>query len=60
MKSSVFRIERIIKSTLLFSKGLKPKIKPFLLSEMKKELEEVIKYYSYSKKIEFLFFYAGY
>jgi len=56
MKSSVFRIERIIKSTLLFSKGLQPKIKPFLLSEMKKELEEVIKYYTYSKKINFLFF----
>ena len=56
MKSSVFRIERIIKSTLLFSKGLQPKIKPFLLSEMKKELEDVIKYYSYSKEIEFLFF----
>jgi signal transduction histidine kinase len=56
MKSSVFRIERIIKSTLLFSKGLQPKIKPFLLSEMKKELQEVIKYYSYSKEIEFLFF----
>jgi signal transduction histidine kinase len=56
MKSSVFRIERIIKSTLLFSKGLQPKIKPFLLSEMKKELKEVIKYYSYSKEIEFLFF----
>ena len=56
MKSSVFRIERIIKSTLLFSKGMQPKIKPFLLSEMKKELKEVIKYYSYSKEIEFLFF----
>ena len=55
MKSSVFRIERIIKSTLLFSKGLQPKIKPFLLSEMKKELQEVIKYYSYSKEIKFLF-----
>ena len=31
MKSSVFRIERIIKSTLLFSKGLQPKIKILFL-----------------------------
>jgi len=56
MKSSVFRIERIIKSTLLFSKGLQPKIRSFLLSELKEELENSIKYYSYSKDIKFLFF----
>jgi len=56
MKSSVFRIERIIKSTLLYSKGLQPKIKYFLLSELKTELENSIKYYSYSKEIDFLFF----
>jgi len=56
MKSSVFRIERIIKSTLLFSKGLQPKIKTFLLSELKSELETSLKYYSHSKDIEFLFF----
>ncbi len=56
MKSSIFRIERIIKSTLLFSKGLQPKIKTFLLSELKNELENSIKYYSFSKDIKFLFF----
>ncbi|MEO1923649.1 MAG: ATP-binding protein [Nautiliaceae bacterium] len=56
MKSAIFRVERIIKSTLLFSKGIQPKIKKFLLSELKKELENSIKYYSYSKDIEFLFF----
>jgi signal transduction histidine kinase len=56
MKNSIFRIERIIKSTLLFSKGLQPKIKTFLLSELKEELENSIKYYSFTKKIEFLFF----
>ncbi|WP_456479680.1 sensor histidine kinase [Nautilia sp.] len=56
MKSSVFRIERIIKSTLLFSKGLQPKIKRFLLSLLKEELEISVKYYSYSKEIDFLFF----
>ena len=56
MKSSLFRIERIIKSTLLYSKGLQPKIKKFLLSELKEELEHSVKYYSYSKEITFLFF----
>jgi signal transduction histidine kinase len=56
MKNSIFRIERIIKSTLLFSKGLQPKIKTFLLSELKEELENSIKYYSFTKKIKFLFF----
>jgi len=56
MKSGIFRIERIIKSTLLYSKGLQPKIKPFLLSELKEELENSIKYYSYSKEINFIFF----
>jgi signal transduction histidine kinase len=56
MKSAVFRVERIIKSTLLYSKGIKPNIKPFLLSELEKELKDSIKYYSYSKDISFVFF----
>lgn len=56
MKSSIFRIERIIKSTLLYSKGLQPKIKPFLLSELKNELQNAVKYYSFSKEIKFIFF----
>jgi len=56
IKSAIFRVERIIKSTLLFSKGIQPKIKPFLLSELEKELKNSIKYYSYSKEIKFLFF----
>ncbi len=56
MKSGVFRIERIIKSTLLYSKGIVPKIKTFLLSELRKELEVSIKYYSYTKEINFVFF----
>ncbi|WP_024787677.1 MULTISPECIES: sensor histidine kinase [unclassified Lebetimonas] len=55
-KSSIFRIERIIKSTLLFSKGLKLNKRIFFLSELQKNLEEIIKYYSYSKNIEFIFF----
>jgi signal transduction histidine kinase len=56
MKSSIFRIERIIKSTLLFSKGIKPRIKEFFLSELETELQNAIKYYTYSKEINFIFF----
>ncbi len=56
MKSAIFRVERIIKSTLLFSKGIQPKIKEFELSELEKELKNSIKYYSHSKEIKFLFF----
>jgi len=55
-KSAIFRIERIIKSTLLFSKGITLNKKSFYLSELQKELKEIIKYYSYSKEIQFLFF----
>ncbi|WP_457564574.1 histidine kinase dimerization/phospho-acceptor domain-containing protein, partial [Caminibacter sp.] len=56
MKSAIFRVERIIKSTLLFSKGIQPKKRKFLLSELQKELENSVKYYSYSKKIKFIYF----
>ncbi|WP_457563515.1 sensor histidine kinase [Caminibacter pacificus] len=56
MKSAIFRIERIIKSTLLFSKGIRLNKRKFLLSSLKKELEENIKYYSHSKEINFVYF----
>jgi len=56
IKSAIFRVERIIKSTLLFSKGIKPKKKKFLFSELEKELKNSIRYYSFSKDIKFLFF----
>jgi len=55
MKSSIFRVERIIKSTLLFSKGIKLNKKHFYLQDLIKEIEKNIKYYSYSKEIEFIF-----
>ncbi|WP_456489044.1 sensor histidine kinase [Caminibacter pacificus] len=56
MKSAIFRIERIIKSTLLFSKGIRLNKSKFLLSSLIKELEENIKYYSHSKEINFVYF----
>jgi signal transduction histidine kinase len=56
IKQAIFRVERIIKSTLLFSKGVKIKPKTFLVSELKKELEDIVNYYSYTKDIEFIYF----
>jgi len=56
IKQAIFRVERIIKSTLLFSKGVKIKPKKFLIKELQKELQESINYYSYTKDIEFIYF----
>ena len=56
IKQAIFRVERIIKSTLLFSKGVKIKPKSFYVSDLQKELEQIITYYSYSKDIEFIYF----
>jgi len=56
IKQAIFRVERIIKSTLLFSKGVKIKPKYFLVSELQKELKNIISYYSYTKDIEFIYF----
>jgi len=56
IKQSIFRVERIIKTTLLFSKGVKIHPKIFYISSLEKELKNIIKYYSYTKDIEFIFF----
>jgi signal transduction histidine kinase len=56
IKQAIFRVERIIKSTLLFSKGVKIKPKTFYISELQKELKNIINYYSYTKDIEFVYF----
>ena len=55
MKSSILRVERIIKSTLLFSKGVNIRKKEFLLQNLFKELKKTIKYYQHTKDIEFIF-----
>ncbi|RDU63870.1 MULTISPECIES: sensor histidine kinase [Helicobacter] len=55
IKKSIWRVERIVKATLLFSKGVhcnKAKINPKSLEE---ELNESLNYYTYSKNIDFLF-----
>jgi two-component system NtrC family sensor kinase/two-component system sensor histidine kinase AtoS len=53
IQKSVYRIDRIIKATLMFSKGVYAHKEPFLWDELKKELIEAISYYGYTKEITF-------
>jgi len=53
IQKSVYRIDRIIKATLMFSKGVNAYKEPFLWDELKKELLEAISYYGYTKEITF-------
>ena len=55
IQKSVCRIDRIIKSTLMFSKGVEAKKEIFSWSSLKKSIDESIEYYAYSKEIEFIF-----
>lgn len=51
IQSAIWRVERIIKATLLFTKGVHLNRQNFNLFELKKECEEAIKFYQYSKEI---------
>ena len=53
IQKSVYRIDRIIKATLMFSKGIKAHKAPFRWDELKAELMEAIAYYGYTKEIAF-------
>ncbi|MWV62618.1 two-component sensor histidine kinase [Helicobacter saguini] len=55
MKSSIWRVERIIKSTLLFSKGVQAKRQLCNVGQFKESLEQVISEYGYTKEIDFAF-----
>jgi len=55
IQKSVSRIDRIIKATLMFSKGVEATKEPFLWSELKESIDMAIEYYAYSKTIEFIF-----
>lgn len=55
IQKSVCRIERIIKATLMFSKGVGATKKEFMWSELKESISMSIGYYAYSKDIEFIF-----
>ncbi len=53
IQKSIYRIERIIKATLLFSKGVKATIEPIYFRELLETLHSAIGYYSYTKEIHF-------
>jgi len=55
IQKSVCRIERIIKATLMFSKGVDANMAKFDWSELQEELSSDIGYYGYTKDITFIF-----
>lgn len=55
IQKSVCRIERIIKSTLMFSKGVEASMSAFSWSELRESIDMAIGYYAYSKEITFIF-----
>jgi len=55
IEKSIYRIERIIKATLMFSKGVRATLEPLRFSTILEALQSSIGYYSYSKEIRFAF-----
>ncbi|MCX6073442.1 MAG: HAMP domain-containing sensor histidine kinase [Campylobacterales bacterium] len=55
IQKSLYRIERIIKATLMFTKGVSAQKSPLRWDMIRRELESAIGYYSYGKKIDFIF-----
>ena len=55
IEKSIYRIERIIKATLMFSKGVQADKKALRWSQLQDALRDIIGYYSYSKEIKFSF-----
>lgn len=55
IQKSLYRIERIIKATLMFSKGVSAQKAPLRWMQIRDALVEAIGYYSYAKTIHFRF-----
>ncbi|MBU0632765.1 GHKL domain-containing protein [bacterium] len=55
IEKSIFRIDRIIKATLMFSKGVQADKQPLRWGQIQDSLKDIIGYYSYSKEIRFSF-----
>lgn len=51
IKKAIYRVERIIKSTLLFTKGVQINKDPFSLSSLEESIEEAYEHYAMSKDI---------
>jgi signal transduction histidine kinase len=52
IQSAIGRVERIIKSTLLFTKGVGISPKPFPLTQLSEEIEKAMEAYAYTKEID--------
>ncbi|MDD2781896.1 HAMP domain-containing sensor histidine kinase [Sulfuricurvum sp.] len=55
IQKSLYRIERIIKATLMFSKGVSAQKNRLRWGQIRESLISAIGYYSYAKNIEFVF-----
>ncbi len=55
IKKAIWRVERIIKATLLFTKGVYIHKNLVNVKDFEKELKDAISYYAYSKEIDFIF-----
>ncbi|WP_257875367.1 ATP-binding protein [Helicobacter sp. 12S02232-10] len=55
IQKALWRVERIISATLLFSKGVSIQKSACNLNDLKDDLEEAIEQYTYTKQIDFLF-----
>ncbi len=55
IKRSLFRVERIIKTTLMYSKGIRPHIEAISLHNLEKECRMAVDSYSYTTSIRFHF-----
>jgi two-component system NtrC family sensor kinase/two-component system sensor histidine kinase AtoS len=55
IKRAIIRVERIIKSTLLYSKGVSAKIKTFESRTLEQHLQNAVHYYGYEKNIDFVY-----
>lgn len=55
IQKSVYRIDRIIKATLMFSKGVEAQKHEISWSQLKESIDMSIAYYGYSKEIKFSF-----
>lgn len=60
MQKAIWRVERIIKATLLFTKGVMPNKYKFDLISLKNDCKEVVRLYTYSKEISFEFNFQSY
>ncbi len=51
IQKSVYRIDRIIKATLMFSKGVETNTSSFMWNELRDSINTAMGYYAYSKEI---------